>query len=88
MPCISQFRGISIYMYTEPGARHRLPHFHAHYAEFMASFAISPPGLLEGALPRPQLRLALAWAEVYQAELEENWHVVQAGQRPRQLPGI
>ena len=75
-------------MYTEPGARHRLPHFHAYYAEFMASFVINPPALLEGALPRRQLRLVLAWAELYQADLEEDWRLVQAGRQPKQVPGL
>jgi Domain of unknown function (DUF4160) len=88
VPSISQFRGIIIYMYTEPNAPHQLPHFHAYYAEFMASFAISPPALLEGALPRRQLRFVLAWAELYQAELEENWRLTQAGRQPKQIIGL
>ena len=88
MPAISHFRGVTIYMYTEPGAPHRLPHFHAYYGEYLASFAISPPGLLEGTLPRRQMRLVLAWAELYQVELEENWQRVQAGQSPKKTPGL
>jgi hypothetical protein len=88
VPCISQFQGISVYLYTEPNAPHRLPHFHAYYAEFAASVAIHPPTLLEGALPRRQLHLVLAWAELYHAELEDAWRLVQAGERPRQIPGI
>ena len=77
-----------IYMYTEPGAPHQLAHFHAYYAEYMASFAISPPALLEGALPRRQLRLVLAWAELFQAELAENWRLTQAGRQAKQIPGL
>jgi hypothetical protein len=30
-------------MYTEAGV-HRLPHFHAYYGEYLASFAVDPPG--------------------------------------------
>lgn len=88
MPILSQFRGISIYMYSEPDARHRLPHFHAYYGEHAATFAITPPGQLEGTLPRTQLRLVLAWAELYQREIEENWRLVQAGQAPKRIPGL
>jgi hypothetical protein len=88
MPSIAHFRGISIYMYTERDAPHRLPHFHAYYGEYMASFAISPPALLEGSLPRRQLRLVLAWAELYQKELEFNWQKVQNGQIPQKIQGI
>ena len=52
MPSISRFRGISIYMYTEGNAPHHLPHFHVYYGEYGASFAIYPPTVLEGSLPR------------------------------------
>ena len=88
MPAIARFRGITIYMYIERDAPHRLPHFHAHYGEYLASFAITPPSLLEGSLPRRQLRLILAWAELYQEELEENWRRVQNGQLPHQIQGL
>lgn len=88
MPSISRFRGITIYMYTEREAPHRLPHFHAYYGEYMATFAISPPALLEGTLPRRQMRLVLAWVELYQAELEENWQRVQEGRLPKKVPGL
>jgi hypothetical protein len=88
MPILSQFRGISIYMYSEPDARHRLPHFHAYYGEHAATFAITPPGQLEGTLPRVRLRLVLAWAELYQREIDENWRLIQAGQAPKRIPGL
>jgi hypothetical protein len=88
MPLVSQFRGITIYMYTEPDTPHRLPHFHAYYGEYEASFTITPPVLLEGSLPRVQLRLVLAWAELYQAELAENWQRVHAGRSPERIPGL
>jgi hypothetical protein len=88
MPTIAQFRGISIYMFTEIGKAHHLPHFHVYYGEFEASISINPPILLEGALPRRQLRLVLAWAELHQEELEENWERVQNGQTPVRIQGI
>lgn len=88
MPSIARFRGITIYIYTETNAPHHLAHFHAYYGEYLASFAINPPGLLEGALPRRQLRFVLAWAELYQDELEENWQRVQSGELPHQIQGL
>jgi hypothetical protein len=88
MPAISSFQGITIYMYTERDAPHRLPHFHAYYGEFSASFAINPPATLEGALPRRQTRYVLAWAELHLAELEENWERVQDGQQPIRIAGL
>jgi len=88
MPLIAQFRGISIYMYTERNAPHRLPHFHAYYGEHLASFTLIPPGQLDGILPRAQLRFVLAWAELHQVEIEENWNRVQAGLSPKRIPGL
>ena len=88
MPLIAQFRGISIYMYTESNVQHHSPHFHTYYGEYSATFTLMPPETLEGALPRTQLRLVLAWAELYGAEIEENWRRVQAGQAPKRIPGL
>ncbi len=48
MPSIAHFRGITIYIYAERDAPHRLPHFHVYYGEYLASFSIDPPELLEG----------------------------------------
>ncbi len=88
MPSISRFRGITIYIYTEGNAPHHLPHFHVYYGEYMASFAINPPNLLEGSLPRRQLRLVLAWAELHEEELAGNWIRVQNGQSPQRIEGL
>jgi len=38
----------------------------------IATFSISPISQLTGALPRRQLRLVEAWAELHQAELLDN----------------
>jgi hypothetical protein len=75
-------------MYTERDAPHRLPHFHAYYGEHLASFTLMPPELLDGTLPRAQWRFVLAWAELHQAEIDENWKLVQMGMPPRRIPGI
>jgi hypothetical protein len=39
MPSVARFRGITIYIYTEQGAPHRLPHFHVYYAEYLANLS-------------------------------------------------
>lgn len=88
MPLIAQFRGISIYLYTERDAPHRLPHFHAYYGEYVATFGILPPALLEGVLPRAQLRLVLAWAELHLDEIQEDWSLAQAGRMPKRIAGL
>ncbi len=88
MPTIANFHGLAVYMYLERGVPHRLPHFHAYYGEYQASFSIDPPNLLAGSLPRRQMRLVLAWAELHQAALMANWERVQNGQAPERIEGI
>ena len=39
---------------------------------FKATFSIESLDLMEGDLPRRQLRLVQAWAELYQDELRAN----------------
>ena len=82
MPELTRFFGIIIRMYAEPDAPHHAPHFHAYYQELAAVFGIEPVELIAGAMPRRQQRLIEAWAELHQAELLEDWHRLQAGQRP------
>lgn len=54
-------------------AEHGVPHFHAIYAGHDASIAIESLEILAGSLPDRALRLVREWAELYRAELEENW---------------
>jgi hypothetical protein len=88
VPIISSFYGIAIYMYFEANAPHKLPHFHAYYGEHIASFSIEPPNLLERELPRRQRRLVLAWAELHQTELMQNWQLARDGRLPRKIAGL
>lgn len=69
-------------MYWETGVRHHTPHFHAYYQESAAIFSIDPVELMEGSMPRRQLRLVEAWAELHQDELIGDWQRLQSGQRP------
>ena len=79
MPRVCEFRGIVIWMYRNE-AGHLVAHFHATYGEFVASIAFDGT-VLEGELPRPQLRAVQAWAAVRQAELAANWDRARAGER-------
>lgn len=73
MPEVARFYGIIITMYFGDPNRHPVPHFHARYGEYEASFAIDPPAWLAGTLPRRPMQLALAWAELHHVELLANW---------------
>ena len=74
-------------MYYEFG-RHQLPHFHARFGEYKASFLITPPAMLSGAMPRKQQRLILAWAELHGAELLENWQRIEQEQPIYKIDGL
>ena len=69
-------------MFWEAVAQHHTPHFHAYYQENTAIFSIDPIELMEGSIPKRQLRLIEAWAELHQNELISDWELLQSGQRP------
>jgi len=75
------FYGIIIRMYFAPN-EHTPPHFHVYYAEYTATVDISTCELIEGNLPRKQLKLVLAWAELHQEELFNDWNLVMNGEEP------
>lgn len=60
-------------------APHHLPHFHAYYQDDVAVFSIDPVELVAGEMPRRQIRLVEAWAELHQTELGEVWDRLQSG---------
>lgn len=77
MPTISRFFGVSIAMFFDD---HGHPHFHARHAEGQAKVRIDELEVIESSLERRQLRFVLAWAELHQDELLENWHRARAGE--------
>ncbi|MEA2355446.1 MAG: hypothetical protein QOD61_1575 [Solirubrobacteraceae bacterium] len=70
VPTVSRFFGIVITMYFD---EHGIPHFHAECGEDAAVISIAPTELLAGSLPKRDLRLVLAWAQLHEAELLANW---------------
>jgi len=85
MPELSRFFGIIIRMYWEVGSQHHAPHFHAYYQDEVAVFSVAPIELLAGSLPRRQIRLVEAWAELHRDELISDWELMQTGRRPRAI---
>jgi hypothetical protein len=79
MPRISHFYGITIRMFWSE-VHHSLPHFHARYAEYKASFDLAGE-VIVGELPRRQLRLVQAWAELHAEELKADWELA-ASEKP------
>ena len=58
---------------------HGHPHFHAWNADGTAKIRIDEIDVIEGDLRRRQLRLVLAWAELHQSELIDNWQRARVG---------
>src|ERR1700737_4301799 len=76
MPGISQFHGVSIYMYF---LEHAPPYFHAMHGDDETVITIAPPGLFLGPLPGNALKRVLTWATLNQAALLANWQLAQSG---------
>jgi hypothetical protein len=72
MPSISEFFGITIYMYYAHG-QHKAPYFHARYQGSDASFSIENQQVLSGNLPLKVIKLIQEWAKRHQLELMQNW---------------
>ncbi|CAN5266267.1 DUF4160 domain-containing protein [soil metagenome] len=71
MPTISEFFGISIYMYWR---EHGRPHFHAIYGGEEAVIAIDDLAVIEGELSARVRGLVVEWATLHQEELREVWN--------------
>lgn len=74
MPTISMFYGITIRMYN---GDHNPPHFHACYQGDEAEFDFDG-NIIKGKLPRKQIKLILAWAELHKEELLANWELIKS----------
>jgi hypothetical protein len=82
VPTISRFFGSSIAMFFDD---HGPPHFHARHADGSAEVRIDTLEVIESNLGRRQLRFVLAWAELHQEELSENWNRARAGETLRSI---
>ncbi len=81
MPEISQFYGITIYMYI---SEHNPPHFHVFYNEYKAEITIED-GIVIGSLPRRALRLVYEWLDKHKEELMANWQRMRDGDAPHKV---
>ena len=70
MPRISEFFGISIYMYWRD---HSPPHFHAIYGGDEVEITIVDLSILAGRLPPRALGLVMEWASQHQDDLMRVW---------------
>jgi hypothetical protein len=82
MPIVARVDGIKITFYND---EHPPTHFHAKFAEHEAMIGIDTLKVLEGSLPRPQLRKVIAWAKPRQALLRQAWDICQADGNPGKI---
>ena len=75
MPEISLFYGIKITMNWND---HVPPHFHAEYNGDMVLIDIINGSVLQGWLPKRQLKLVMAWSEIHKDELMQNWELARS----------
>ncbi len=64
---------------------HGPPHFHARHAQGEAKVRIDALEVIDSTLDRRYLRFVLAWAELHQEELKENWHRARAGETLQEI---
>ena len=74
MPIISEFYGLSIYMYNN-GREHNPPHFHVFYGDMECVIDIHKCKKTEGKMPKNKLRLIIAWCEIHKDKLLQNWEL-------------
>jgi len=82
VPKVSEFFGISIYIYW---AEHGPAHFCARYAGSKASIAIEELSLLDGKLPPRALGLVMEWAALHQEDLREAWRRATNHEHPGKI---
>ena len=70
------FFGIIIRMYFGP-KEHNPPHIHVHYQDNSATFDIQTAELIDGTLPKRQIKLVSAWIEIHRDELIADWQLCQ-----------
>jgi hypothetical protein len=79
VPRISEFFGISIYMYW---GDHGPPHFHARYSGDKASITVDGRSVLAGNLPPRALGLVMEWAALHEDELRAAWRRAARNEAP------
>ena len=65
-------------MYYKENERHKLPHIHAEYGEFVAVFDLDA-NQLKGNFPNKQRKMVEAWILIHQEELNTLWNIMKQG---------
>jgi len=74
-------------MYFNDAEHHHLPHFHAKYGEFEASFDLEGH-IIAGAFPPKQTKYVVAWADIHHDELAALWELMQTDEEYYKIKGL
>lgn len=88
MPTISMFYGILIRMFFHDVEKHHLPHIHAEYQDFEATYSIVDGELLAGSLPVNKHKLVVAWIEIHKEDLMADWQLAINGSKLFPIKGL
>ena len=80
MPVLCMFYGIIVRMYREIGGKYNMPHIHAEYSGQEVVVALDGT-VLEGKLPKSQMKLLDAWMEIHKDDLAANWKLLSNGEQ-------
>ena len=78
MPALSMFFGIIVRMQCERGGKHHKAHIHALYGDCEIVIALDGQ-ILEGELPKKQLKMLEGWMAIHEDELWANWRMLSDG---------
>jgi hypothetical protein len=82
VPLISEFYGISIYIYYSD---HPQKHFHAQYGGNEVKVRISDLSIMAGRIAPRAMGLVIEWAGQHQSELEQAWNRAAAHEKPGKI---
>ncbi|MDR0684220.1 MAG: DUF4160 domain-containing protein [Spirochaetaceae bacterium] len=84
MPELSRFLDMTIRMFYKDDQKHHKPHIYVVYND--EDIVVSLDGeILDGSLPRKQMRILWAWLEIHEDELYKAWNEAVKGHNPGKI---
>jgi len=72
-------------MFFRDNRRHNLPHIHIRYQGEEAVLSIDDGSVIDGNLPRKQIKMVQAWIEIHKEELLVDWELAVNGEEPLRI---
>ena len=81
---LSRFYGIKVAIHMEVNAQHNIPHVHAKYGEYNASFDFNGEKLA-GDFPNTATNLMKEWILDNLDEVQNSWDKINKGEKPNKI---